>query len=172
MAVPNGYATYLNTHFEGMDPKKLILMLYDGALKNIRFTREAIQKGNIPKRGESLSKVIAIVTELNASLDSRYQDEPIRFLRGLYTAILTELPKVSITNDISILDRTEAYIEELKTIWTDTVMKTRAPDQSTPAVFEETGQTDHQSRPQAGGSRMNPYRNPMAACYGQRSVSA
>jgi len=113
---------YLNTHYEGMSREQLILMLYKGALERIRLTRQGIEENNIGKRGENLSRVIAIISELNASIDTKINDEGIQFLRGLYRAILAELPKVSLTNDVKILDRTEAYIIKLKEIWEKDVM--------------------------------------------------
>ena len=122
MAVSTGYDTYLSSHYDGMDPKQLILMLYKGALKHIRLAKQGILEKNTQKRGENLSKTIAIVSELNASLDPSYKDDAIEFLRGLYAAILSELPKVSINNDIGILDRSASYISELKEIWETSVM--------------------------------------------------
>jgi len=113
---------YLNNHYEGMDPEQLILMLFKGALDRIRLAGEGIRENNIQKRGENLSKAIAIVSELNSSVDTTMNDESTRFLRGLYSAILTELPKVSLTNDTEILRRTHAYISRLKEIWETEVM--------------------------------------------------
>jgi flagellar protein FliS len=113
---------YLNNHYEGMDPEQLILMLFKGALDRIRLAGEGIEEDNIQKRGENLSKAIAIVSELNSSVDTTMNDESTRFLRGLYSAILTELPKVSLTNDMEILRRAHAYISKLKEIWETEVM--------------------------------------------------
>ncbi|MCM2284564.1 MAG: flagellar export chaperone FliS [Desulfobacula sp.] len=113
---------YLNNHYEGMDPEQLILMLFRGAIDRIRLAGEGIEENNIQKRGENLSKAIAIVSELNSSLDTTMNDESTQFLRGLYSAILTELPKVSLTNDKEILRRTHAYISKLKEIWETEVM--------------------------------------------------
>ncbi len=118
--------TYLTNHYEGMTPEQLILMLYNGALDRIEKTRQGIKEKNIQKRGENLSKVIAIISELNASVDLEMNDEGTRFLRGLYAAILAELPKVSMTNDIVILNRTESYIKRLKQIWVTDVMGSNA----------------------------------------------
>jgi flagellar protein FliS len=114
--------TYLTNHYEGMTPEQLILLLYKGALDRIDLARQGIKEKNIQKRGENLSKTIAIIAELNASLHPEMMDEGTRFLRGLYMAMLTELPKVSITNDITILDRTASYLEKLKEIWQTDVM--------------------------------------------------
>ena len=102
-ATSAGINKYINNHYEGMSPEKLILMLFNGALDRIKDTRDGIRENNIQKRGENLSKVIAIVSELNTSLNPEMNDEATEFLRGLYLAILTELPKVSTTNNIQIL---------------------------------------------------------------------
>jgi flagellar secretion chaperone FliS len=114
--------TYLNNHYDGMDPEQLILLLYKGALSRLRLTREGIEEKDVKKKGENLSKAIAIISELNASVDSKMEDDSTHFLRGLYTAILTELPKVTLNNDLKILSRTERYISELKEIWEKDVM--------------------------------------------------
>ena len=123
MTVPAPINTYLNNHYEGMEPEQLILLLYNGALDRIRLTKEAIKKNNIQKRGENLSRAIAIISELNASVDPEMNDESTKFLRGLYRAILAELPKVSLDNRVDILNRTEAYIRKLKEIWENDVME-------------------------------------------------
>lgn len=122
MAAPAQINKYLNSHYEGMEPEQLILMLFKGALERIKLTQEGIEENNIKKRGENLSKTIAIISELNSSVDTTMNDESTLFLRGLYTAILEELPKVSINNDTQILRRTTAYITELKEIWEKDVM--------------------------------------------------
>ena len=113
---------YLSNHYDGMTPEQLILLLFKGALDRIEGTRQGIKEKSVQKRGENLSKLIAIVSELNASLNPEMNDESTKFLRGLYMAILTELPKVSLTNDVGILNRTEKYLTRLKEIWETDVM--------------------------------------------------
>ena len=113
---------YLNHHYESMDPEQLILLLYNGALSRLRLTREGIKEGDVKKKGENLSKAIAIISELNASVDSKMADESTQFLRGLYAAILSELPKIALNNDLKTLNRAERYISELREIWEKEVM--------------------------------------------------
>ena len=149
MAAYQQINTYLNNHYDGMDPEQLILMLYKGALSRLKLTREGIEEKNVQKKGENLSKTIAIISELNASVDSKMEDDSTRFLKGLYTAILSELPKVTLNNDLSILSRTERYMSELKNIWEKDVMakkkesmphkiKEAAPIRSFPSAFKES----------------------------------
>lgn len=127
-----GMQRYMTNQYEGMSPEQLILMLYKGALFKLQLVKQGIEENNIQKRGENLSKVIAIVAELNASINPDMTDESTNFLRGLYSAILVELPKVSITNDIKIINQTERYISKLKEIWENDVMgKKTSPLQQT-----------------------------------------
>lgn len=123
MAAYQQVHNYLSNHYEGMEPEQLILLLYNGALSRLRMTREGINEKDVKKKGENLSKAIAIISELNASVDSKMNDESTLFLRGLYTAILTELPKVTLNNDLKILNQAEAYIAKLKEIWETDVMR-------------------------------------------------
>jgi flagellar protein FliS len=108
--------------YDEIDPNKLILMLYEGAIKRIKLAGEGLKNEDPKLRGENLGKAIAIISELNACLDGNIQTEEINFLRSLYTKMLIELPKVSITHDIKTLDRSEKYLAELKRIWETTVM--------------------------------------------------
>lgn len=126
MATPDQVNQYLTTHYEGMSPEHLILLLYKGALDHINRAIDGVNENNPKKRGEHVSKVISIISELNSSLDTTVKDESIDFLSGLYNAILLELPKVSLNNDVKILMLTRRYITQLKTIWENDVMKSPA----------------------------------------------
>ncbi|MCD4734681.1 MAG: flagellar export chaperone FliS [Bacteroidales bacterium] len=108
--------------YDEMDPNKLILMLYEGAIKRIVLAREGIKNADPKQRGENLGKAIAIIAELNACLDENIKTEEINFLRNLYAAMLTELPKVSVNEDIETLNRAKKYLTELRRIWETTVI--------------------------------------------------
>jgi len=109
--------SYKTTHVLTTDPYKLILLLYDEAIKQLFKVREAIKTDDIKERGESLSKVIDIITELLAAVQGDTNDEVVIFLRWLYSNMLTELPKVNINNDLSTVERSIKYIAQLRTIW-------------------------------------------------------
>ncbi len=115
--------TYLFTHYQGKTPEELIQMLYKGALRNLRLAKQGIEEKNPRKRGEHLGKAIAIITELYTSIDVKEKDESILFLRELYSNMLTELPKVSLSNDPEALNLTYSYIKQLDRIWENKVLK-------------------------------------------------
>ncbi len=133
----NAYSSYKNSIvYEDMDPKELILILYNEALRRITQAKEGVLEGNPQKRGENLSKAIAIVAELNSCLDEKIGTDEIHFLRGLYRAILIELPKVNISNDIKTLELAYSYIAELKNIWETNVMGRKLNKQANQTDFK------------------------------------
>lgn len=152
MAAYQQINTYLNNHYEGMDPKQLILLLFNGALSRLDLTRQGIEENDVQKKGENLSKAIDIISELNVSVDPTMTDESTRFLRGIYTAILTELPKVTLNNDLKTLDRAEAYIARLKDIWEKDVMRnekgSRPETVNKPALKQSFQPALNESRPE------------------------
>jgi flagellar protein FliS len=112
-------------------------MLYEGALEDLRLAKEAIEQHNARQRGEHLSRAVAIVSTLLTSLDSRVTDEPIVFLRGLYQAILVALGQVAVTHDVKMLELAFHYLERLKQIWEQDVMRLQA---QTAAVWQQETQ--------------------------------
>jgi len=104
-------------------PVKLISMMYERTLIHLQMAEEGIIEKKPQKRGEHLGKAIAIITELYASVKEGDDSDAAQFLRGLYSAILLELPKVSKSDDIGILHQTSRYINKLKDLWEQTAVK-------------------------------------------------
>lgn len=104
-------------------PVKLIHLMYERTIAHLDLVVEGIEEGNLLKRGENLGKVIAIITELNASIKNDDQSEAAVFLRGLYTSILVELPKVSVNNDKVVAVKARKYIQRLMETWEQTAMR-------------------------------------------------
>ena len=145
--------SYLQNHYEGMTPEQLILALYNGAISSLRLARRGIEEKDIRMRGENLSKAIAIISELNASIDPEMNDETAQFLRGLYTAILTELPRVSLNNDVETVNRAETYIAKLKEIWEKDVMPESGKSQKKNGKNGTAPQPSYASGFENGGKR-------------------
>ena len=103
-------------------PVKLIHMMYERVLTHLEYAEAAIKEKSPRKRGENLGRAIALITELSAAVKSDDDSEAAEFLRGLYAAMLVELPKVSISNDPTVLRRAAGYIRELKKIWEETAL--------------------------------------------------
>jgi flagellar protein FliS len=103
-------------------PVKLIHLLYERVLVHLELAEQAVISNDAKVRGENLSKAIAILSELNASVTDAEDSEAASFLRGMYSAILLELPKVAISFDVQIVRRSHRYLTRMLEIWEATAM--------------------------------------------------
>ena len=104
-------------------PVKLIHLLYERVLIHLDLAAQGVRQGDAKARGENLSKAISIISELNASIKDSDASEAAAFLRGLYSAILIELPKVGITGDPEAIRQAHRYLDRLRELWEATAMR-------------------------------------------------
>ena len=81
------YSNYQNAYKKAsvntLDQNKLIIMLYDGAIKNANFAVQYMESGEIEKVHDSLIKTKNIVTELLATLNMDQGGEIAKNLKSL-----------------------------------------------------------------------------------------
>jgi flagellar protein FliS len=69
----------------------------------------------MPKvRGENISKVLAILTELDAALDRRSGGELAKNLSGLYGYMINRLTAANLQNDAAALDEVARLLAEIR----------------------------------------------------------
>lgn len=106
-----------------ISPIKLIHMLYERLLIHLDSAAEGLEENDLKKRGEHLSKAIAIITELNCSIRVEDMSEPAQFLRGMYEAMLVALGTVPVVKDVEVVRLASRYVQRLKSIWEETAMQ-------------------------------------------------
>ena len=88
-------AAYMNQYFENQvntaSPEQLLIMLYNGAIRFVGEAEEAMTTKKIAYRGERVSKTIAILTELSATLDHEIGGEIAANLAALYDYMIRTL---------------------------------------------------------------------------------
>lgn len=96
-------------------PGELVLMLYDGCLKQVRLARLAIGEKLLEQKNSSLMKAQSIVSELMATLNFDYEISDS--LYALYDYFLNELITANIDLDTKRLDNVENMLGELRDTW-------------------------------------------------------
>ena len=139
-------------------PVKLVHLMYERALVHLERAKAGIVNRDPKMRGEHLGKAIALIAELNASVKDDDSSEAALFLRGLYGAILLELPKAAINNDEEVLRQTMAYINRLKEIWEETAMREMQ--------IQEKGMTKDELPAAAAGDKFGESGPKKAAAHG------
>ena len=111
----SAYTTYNNSMTHVTDRKdKILLMLYDGALKFVRFARIGIEEKNPKIRGENISKIMAILTELDCALDGEIGGPMAENLSRLYQYMMNRLTVANIDSNAEALNEVERLLSELR----------------------------------------------------------
>ena len=99
-------------------PHRLILLLFDGALKAVTKAKFHMGNKETSAKGEAISKAIAIIDEgLNLSLDVRAGGELAENLRSLYEYMCHRLLQANLKNDVGALDEVTRLLSELRGAW-------------------------------------------------------
>ncbi len=116
-ATANLYNKYKNDSVNTASPLELIIMLYDGCIKNIKIAALHLEEKNIEQASASLIKAQDIVDELIRSLDMSY---PIsEELMRLYDFVSYELVQINVTKDMSRAEPVINIMLELKSAWVE-----------------------------------------------------
>jgi flagellar protein FliS len=97
--------------------EKIVVLLYDGALRYLDRARLHVDKGNRSAVGESLSKAFAVVSELRSSLDRGRGGEIAAKLDGLYVFVQDRITATNRTRDLQTLGEARDILATLKEGW-------------------------------------------------------
>jgi flagellar protein FliS len=86
-----GAQAYYQTQIQSRSPLELVVMLYDGAIRFLDQTVDAMQRNDLVAKRESLSRAMAIVTELHGMLDLEQGGEVAASLDSLYTYMIERI---------------------------------------------------------------------------------
>ena len=117
MANANGYGQYRQIRINTASPGKLILLLYQGAIKALKKSVELIDRKDYAGKGECLIKAQDIVMELNLALDMDVGGEISHSLRRLYLYIYRRLVDANLNLDKDAIQETIRIMENLYDAW-------------------------------------------------------
>ena len=117
----NTYGNYQNAYKKAsvntLDQNKLIIMLYDGAIKNATFAVEYMNSGDIEKVHNCLVKTKNIVTELMATLNMDNGGEIAKNLQSLYSYMFSQLIEANMEKKTEPVVIVIDLLKELRSAW-------------------------------------------------------
>jgi len=108
---------YRTARTQTASPVRVLVQLYDGAIRFLQEAKSAIPEKDMAKKGVAISKAYAIVAELSATLDNDKAPELCEQLAGLYDFSLHEITQANIENDAARLDGPISVLSELRDAW-------------------------------------------------------
>ena len=98
-------------------PTRVVVMLYDEAIKGLATAIKAIRANDIEERCNSINVVTEIVATLHLSLDMDKGGEIAEHLGSLYRFILAELIRINIHSDAEKAAQVIDVLKPLRDAW-------------------------------------------------------
>jgi len=117
-------STYKETRIKTAGQGQLIVMLYDGAVRQLTLAIDMLEKnqdkkdpGKIEQIGKAVMKAEEIITELMVSLDFEQGGDISKNLFSIYTWFNRELLESNIAQDINRMKKVNNMLIELRNAW-------------------------------------------------------
>ncbi len=123
MALNKAVYQYQQNSIMTATPEELTLMLYNGCIKGIRLAKIGLEDKDYEKANLYMCKAQAIIRELRATLDMKYDIS--KNLYDLYTYFLDRLIEANVKKESSILDEVEQFVSDLRDTWAEAMKDAR-----------------------------------------------
>jgi len=120
MRVKSHHDQYLETQVLTATPGKLVLMLYDGAIRFGNLARASLQRGEIEASHNYIVRVQNIICELRLSLNTS-AGSVANNLSNLYSYLHRELVRANLNKDSVPLENAMEIIQSLRESWGEAI---------------------------------------------------
>ncbi|MGP3777331.1 flagellar export chaperone FliS [Halanaerobium saccharolyticum] len=104
---------YKQMQIKTASPGKLLLMLYQGAVKFMKLAKKNIKEGKIEESHKNIIKAQNIILELQSTLNKEQGGQIAVQLESLYDFIYRELIQANLNKNTKHLDNVIPLVEEL-----------------------------------------------------------
>jgi flagellar secretion chaperone FliS len=146
---PAGYGSYAKIAAAVEKKEDILLLLLDTVSMDLRKARTGIEENSPKLRGESISRALSILTELDCALDREGGGDLAENLSGLYRFMMDRLTIANAGNDPAALGDASRVLDNLHEAFREAVRAQREdqrPEASKP--FEKDGKD---AEPLTGG---------------------
>jgi flagellar protein FliS len=113
--------TYQEVAVQTSSPAKLVVMLYEGGIRFLRQSVEAIQVKDLEKKRQSIDRVVAIIQHLQNTLDREKGGAIAADLDKLYAYVLSRVLEGSAKLQVAPLEEVIKLLSTLLLGWEEVV---------------------------------------------------
>ena len=132
-----GFQAYQKTDVVTADPKKLVIMCYEGAIYSLKMAKAKFYEQDYEAKGRAIQNALDILNELRAALDFEKGGEIAKNLDSLYSFWTQLILKADRQKDTRALDQVAAMLEEIKSALEEAYYGQK-DGQTLPLPFEKT----------------------------------
>lgn len=119
----NAAQKYKQNSVQTASPEKILLMLYEGAIRFIKQAMTAIDNKDIAGRGMNIGRAFDIILELNNTLNHEKGGDIAKNLEQLYMFVTDQLTKSNATGQRKPLEDALKVLETLYSGWVEALEK-------------------------------------------------
>ena len=123
-----GRRQYQQTQVTTVDKGRLIVLLYEGAIKFLRQAQECADINDIAGKSNNINRALDIIAELNQSLNMNEGGEIAANLRRLYLFWSDHLIQAKIKKDGRNIEEVIGMLNSLNDAWNHVVSQPEAQD--------------------------------------------
>jgi flagellar secretion chaperone FliS len=113
--------TYKRVHVETANPGRILLSLYDAAIRFVERAGEQIRAGDLGGKGQSLGRAHAIIAEFITALDHKRSPELCRNLENIYMFMIDQIMDANARVDTAPLEIVLKHLRTLRETWSQAV---------------------------------------------------
>jgi flagellar protein FliS len=118
---PNARNAYMNASVTTANPQRLLVMLFDRLVLDLKRGIEAQQAQNYDEASKQLMHAQEIVGELSSSLKVDAWDGGPR-LASIYNWLFNELIKANVSRDVTVTESCLSIVEPLAETWREAAL--------------------------------------------------
>ncbi len=112
---------YKQTAVETANPGRILITLYDAAIRFLRLGVQQINENNVAAKGVSLSRAYAIISEFIHALDHSKAPELCRNLESIYNFMLEQIGDANTQMSAAPIGPVLDYMVDLRETWSQAV---------------------------------------------------
>jgi flagellar protein FliS len=109
-----GFRAYQKTDVVTADPKKLVIMCYEGVIFSLRQAKVKFYAKEYEAKGNAIQNALDILNELRGALNFEKGGEIARNLESLYAYWTQQIINADLKRDLRKLDPVIAMLDEIK----------------------------------------------------------
>ena len=115
----NGIQMYRKTNVVTADPKRLVLMCYEGAIDSLKIGKQKTVEKEYEEKGKNIAKARDIISEMKSSLNFEQGGAIAANLDSLYNYMLKRITEADLANNVQAMEDVIGMLEDLKSAWED-----------------------------------------------------
>jgi flagellar protein FliS len=123
------YQKYKTTSIQSASPEKLLLMMYEGAIKFTKLAIKAAEEKKVAERCVNIGRAFDIVLELNNTLDHKVGGDIAARLEQLYMFITEQYTKSNVSGSVEPLKVSLKILENLFDGWKQAIEKLKKEEE-------------------------------------------